>query len=112
MNGQASGNQDSLRMREPSELIGRWTVTGDSTVANLPCTIVFLNERIDAANAWRLSADGNCLNKVLTGAVGWRPAPDGIEFASADGRTIAMFDATGAGRGTAGEALRLARARD
>ena len=112
MTGETSVNQASLRMREPAELIGRWTVTADINSKKLPCTIVFSDQRIDAANAWCLSSGGNCLNKVLTGVVGWRPAPDGIEFASADGRTVAMFDANGDARGAGGAALKLARATD
>lgn len=106
MDGEASPNQDSLKMREASELTGLWTVTAGKTV----CKLAFTNERIESANAWRVSDDAACLAGVAPGIVGWRAAPDGIELVSADRLTVVMFDTAGQGRSPQGEAMTLRRA--
>ncbi|KQN25783.1 hypothetical protein ASE86_06150 [Sphingomonas sp. Leaf33] len=108
MGGEASSNQDSLMMREPSELTGRWTVFAGKTI----CTLAFTSDRIESANAWRVSDEARCLDGIAPRIVGWRPAPDGIELVSADRRTVVMFDAAGQGRSPQGEAIALRRATD
>lgn len=83
--------QGSLRMREASEVAGRWLVQA----AGRSCGITLTAQRIEDANAWRLDDPAGCLAAIVPGAVGWRPAPEGIEFAGADRLTLLVFTATG-----------------
>ncbi len=110
MNAQSPRNQASLRMAEPAELEGAWTVavTGEAS-----CRIDLRSTRVEAAYAYALGDESGCL-AALAGApvAGWRPAPDGIEIAAADRRTLLMFADQGDGTAlaaTARGAARLAR---
>lgn len=84
---------DSLRMREPADLVGRWTVT----VGTRACTVSLLPTRVDAANAWQLTDAGGCLAPLMPGAATWRPVPEGIAIATIDGKTLLVLTATGPG---------------
>lgn len=87
----------SLRMAEPAELAGDWEVA----IGDRGCRVELSPERIESANAYRLGG-GDCLAPALrAAAVGWRPAPDGIELVGADRLTLALFADAGDGGGTA-----------
>lgn len=82
---QTSPASDSPRLNETTTYVGRWNVTGGKK----PCLISLLATRVESANAW--AVDGACPGEVLDDVAGWRPEPDGIALARADGLTRALF---------------------
>lgn len=92
---EASQSSGSRRIEEASGYAGVWNVTGGKKL----CRISILPERVESANAWAV-AGAACLNDTVGVVAGWRPEPDGIAFAGADGLTIAMFADQGDGRWT------------
>lgn len=100
----------SLRMAEPNEIAGRWTVS----VRGQQCSIVLRHERVDSANAYRIGEGADCLGGLVSGPVaGWRPAPDGLELVGPDRLTLVLFADQGDGTGRAvmaGEPATLVRA--
>ncbi len=77
----------------PADLAGIWHV-GE---ADPPACRVELTIR-PAGNDHVAVADGKCLAKLgMMGVVAWRPAPDGIALAGADGATRGFFSKTKAG---------------
>lgn len=107
MADQSSDLQASLRMAEPSEIAGPRLVIG----VNVRCGIRLTLDRIESANGWRVTDSEGCLATLLPGAIAWRPAPDGIDLAGADGLTVVHFDAEGKGQAPSGAALTLTRAK-
>ncbi|WP_294260489.1 AprI/Inh family metalloprotease inhibitor [uncultured Sphingomonas sp.] len=110
MDAQLPRNQANLRMAEPAELKGAWTVAVPGSAS---CTIDLRTTRVEAANAYSLGDESGCLAALAAAPIaGWRPAPDGIEIAGKDRRTLLMFADQGDGTAIAatprGEA-RLAR---
>ncbi|WP_176484531.1 AprI/Inh family metalloprotease inhibitor [Sphingomonas spermidinifaciens] len=113
MNAQSPDTRASLRMAEAASLTGRWTVT---VTAGKDCRIELLAARLESANAHLLADESGCL-AALAGApvAGWRPAPDGIEIAAADRRTLLSFADQGDGTAiaaTPGGQATLSRAAD
>lgn len=86
----------SLRMAEPAELAGAWEIV----VGDRRCRVRLEPERVESANAYALSG-GDCVAGLTAVAIGWRPAPDGIELVGADRLTLAMFADQGDGSGVA-----------
>lgn len=91
MSDQSTSTGGSLRMREAEELLGAWTIE----IGNDRCTMTFDAMRLEAANGWRLIDPSGCLGRIVKDAAIWRPAPEGIEIAAADRRTLLVFTATG-----------------
>lgn len=87
----------SLRMAETAEVAGSWTlVAGDRR-----CALELTLTRVESANAYGMKG-GACLDPLLRSrAVGWRPAPEGLEIVGADRLTLATFVDDGRGRGSA-----------
>lgn len=87
----------SLRMVEPADVAGTWYVMSSRG----HCALTLTTTRVEAANAYALVGAG-CLSDLLPSPVaGWRPAPDGIELAGADRRTLVLFADQGDGTGHA-----------
>lgn len=87
----------SLRMVEPAEVAGRW----DVTLPGRHCVLTLTTNRVEDANAYALDGAA-CLADLLPLPVaGWRPAPDGLELAGADRRTLVLFADQGDGTGRA-----------
>jgi hypothetical protein len=95
-------------MAEPAEVAGSWNVT----VSGRQCALTLTTTRVEAANAYALDGAA-CLSDLLPSPVaGWRPAPDGIELAGDDRRTLVLFadQGDGTGRATlAGDVVTLRR---
>ena len=86
--------QDSPQLRDATSFVGRWRLTG----ANAACEITLSQARVESANAHRLTEDDNCLSRLLGQAVaGWRPAPDGLDFAGPDRLSVGFFSFEGEG---------------
>lgn len=85
----------SLRLSEPRELAGTWilSVAGDAA----RCTLT-LGLAPGASDQPLVGAAACPPGLGLSGAVKWRPVPDGLQLAADDGRTIAMFEPAGANR--------------
>ena len=82
-----------LVLRDVAELAGVWQVRG----GGVDCTITLSVERVDSANAHRLADPQRCLARLLGQSVaGWRPAPDGLDFARADRLSAGFFAFEGA----------------
>ncbi len=87
----------SLRMAEPADVAGAW----DVTLPGQHCVLTLTTTRIEEANAYALDGAA-CLSELLPSPIaGWRPAPDGLELAGADRRTLVLFADQGDGTGRA-----------
>lgn len=74
----------SLRLADPSELVGHWQLQQAAAPAE-GCTLDLLN---NAA----LGDGADCLSKWLgEAAVGWFPEPDGIAITGREGSKIIFF---------------------
>ncbi|WP_248765114.1 AprI/Inh family metalloprotease inhibitor [Pseudomonas protegens] len=74
----------SLRLADPSELVGHWQLQRAAAPAE-GCTLDLLN---NAA----LGDGADCLSKWLgEAAVGWFPEPDGIAITGREGSKIIFF---------------------
>lgn len=112
MSDQTPGKNASLRLAEPSELAGEWRV---EPAGGPPCVVRLETARVEAANAHALTDPTGCLAMLMGRPVaGWRPVPDGIEFAGRDRLTIRLFSYASDGVATAaapdGSTLTLRRA--
>jgi len=85
----------SQRLSDPRELAGTWilSVAGDAARCTLTLGLS------PGVNDQPLVGAAACPPGLgLSGAVKWRPVPDGLQLAADDGRTIAMFEPAGANR--------------
>jgi hypothetical protein len=72
----------------PEVLAGRWTLTLDGRAA---CRLQLT--AVPAAHGYRAVPEAGCPAPVAQ----WRPVPDGVELAGADGLTLILLEPTGAG---------------
>ncbi len=92
-----SAAMTSLYLPEAAELAGRWRLGGGGA----PCEVTLLADQTntDQFSPYRLHDPSDCLGRLgLAQVVGWRPAPDGLELARADGIGVAFFSREGAER--------------
>lgn len=81
-------------MREPEELAGAWAIETPTAT----CAITFTTRRVESANGWAIDDPGGCLAAVVSGAVAWRPTPEGVALAADDRRTLVVFNAAADGQ--------------
>lgn len=107
----ASASGASPRLGEPSQYRGEWLVEAPGVP---PCRFALATSRVEAANAFGFERPPRCLAALLGAEpAGWRPAPDGLDLADADGLSLAFFASGAEGfsaRGADGTVLRLRRA--
>jgi hypothetical protein len=86
--GEAREMQGSPELRDASAFMGPWRLTGP----RVDCRITLSPERVESANAHLFIDADKCLERMLGQAVaGWRPAPDGIDFAGSDRLSVGFF---------------------
>lgn len=94
----------SPALAAPASLAGVWTLTAGAAPA---CRIRLTAE--PAAHGYLAVTLGGCRARISA----WRPIPEGVELAAADGLTLVLLSPTGpnryAGRDAAGEAAQLSR---
>lgn len=81
---------------DPGEVAGRWTLTLDGRACRIELTAT------PSAHGYRASRENGCPAPVAQ----WRPIPDGLELAGADGLTLILLQPEAAGAYTGRDAAR------
>lgn len=77
----------SPALADPQSLAGAWTLTLPSATCRIVLTATA------SAHGYRAAPRGACPAPIAQ----WRPVPDGLELAGADGLTLILFEPVGPG---------------